>query len=103
MSMKKAQNGILPMVNSQQLVTSDSVTKQKAQQLPVGPIGAKAHMQEQPIGQAGLVFNDTDFKNYSGTHKFGKNGTLAAAPSHQSHSAKLDKQLKTEIKQQSMH
>ena len=66
-------------------------------------MGAKAHMQEQSVGQAGLAFSDTDFKNYSCTHKLGKNGTLASGPSHYSHSAKLDKQLKTEMKQQSMH
>jgi len=62
-------------------------------------MGTKAHKQEQSLAQAGLVFNDTDFKNYSGTHKLGKNGTLAAGASHYSHSAKLDKQLKTEMKQ----
>lgn len=96
--MKKAQNGILPMVNSQQLMTANNVAIQQQQQRPVGLMAAKAHMQDPSIGQGGLAIGDNEYKNYPGTHQIQKQlinqnsvNTVVPAQSQYAHSVKLEK------------
>ena len=68
----KALNGFLPMVNSQQLMSSNNIGMQQQQQRPVGLMAAKAHMQDPSIGQSGLTFGDNEYKNYPATHQIQK-------------------------------
>lgn len=76
-------------------------------------MAAKAHMQDPAsIGQGGLPFaGDNEYKNYPGTHQIQKqlvnqnsvNAVVPGQPQHHAHSVKLEKQMKVEMKQQSMH
>lgn len=84
---------------------------QQQQQRPVGLMAAKAHMQDPQIGQSGLTFGDNEYKNYPATHQIQKqlvnqnsdNQVVAGQSQHHANSVKLDKQIKLEMKQQSMH
>ena len=74
-------------------------------------MAAKAHVQDPSVGQGGFPFGDNEYKNYPGTHQVQKqlvnhnpaNAAVLGQPQHHAHSVKLEKQMKVEMKQQSMH
>ena len=74
-------------------------------------MAAKAHMQDPAIAQSGLTFGENEYKNYPGTHQIQKqlvnqnsvNQVVPGQPQHHAHSVKLEKQVKPDVKQQSMH
>ena len=74
-------------------------------------MAAKAHMQDPSIGQGALPFGDNEYKNYPATHQIQKqlgnqtsdNQVVPGQAQHHANSVKLDKQVKLDMKQQSMH
>jgi hypothetical protein len=75
-------------------------------------MAAKAHMQDPAIGQSGLTFGENEYKNYPATHQIQKqlvnqnsvNQVVPGQPpQHHAHSVKLEKQMKPDMKPQSMH